>query len=521
MIVQRPTEIKKPPAPQVSFSRRGGTRPASRASKQASPATEPPMPARRLPMGLAVLLAGLPLLADAGTAAYTVRVDDALQALSVQACFQDPPGALIARDERAPDLLREPRLRVAGEGEPKALVPDDATLELPAVSGPACAHYRVDLRDLGPGSWRSRAWRAHDAVLIDPHLWLWFPDRAVPPDGIRLAFELPAGFDVSAPWPRLEGNGDRPRFTLREHFEGWDSLTAIGRFRVERVQVAGAVLRLAVLPGRPAPDRPALRDWVAAGAQAVATAYGRFPVPEAQVLVVPVGRSSEAVPWGQVRRAGGDAVHLFVDQTRPLEQLMDDWVLVHELAHLLHPFVWMGDRWLPEGLASYYQNVLRARAGLIGEQAAWEELTAGFQRGRRQTRPGHSLASVSEAMPGNHMYMRVYWSGAAIALLADLALRERSGGTRSLDTALAALADCCLPSTHRWSAPELMSRLDELTGTEVFTHLYREHAGSDRFPDLERAYRRLGLIGDGEGLRLDPAAPAADLRRAIMRGPGR
>ena len=40
----------------------------------------------------------------------------------------------------------------------------------------------------------------------------------------------------------------------------------------------------------------------------------------------------------------------------------------------------------------------------------------------------------------NGAFMRVYWEGAAIMLLADQRLRARTQGSQSLDTALDALA---------------------------------------------------------------------------------
>jgi predicted metalloprotease with PDZ domain len=193
---------------------------------------------------------------------------------------------------------------------------------------------------------------------------------------------------------------------------------------------------------------------------------------------------------------------------------------VHELSHLLHPVIDGPDRWLSEGLASYYQNVLRARAGLRSAQWSWDALHAGFERGIRGTARGRSLAEVSETMMRDHSFMRVYWSGAAIALLADVELRRRSGGAQSLDTALAALGDCCLPADRSWSARELMQQLDRLTDTTVFIQLYRKYIDSDDFPDLGAVYAELGLQPiSATRLRLDPTAPGAAICGAIMAAP--
>ena len=197
---------------------------------------------------------------------------------------------------------------------------------------------------------------------------------------------------------------------------------------------------------------------------------------------------------------------------------MADWVLIHELSHLLHPVIDSSDRWLSEGIASYYQNVLRARAGLNDAQSAWNRLHAGFERGIRGTQHGRSLAQTSETMMRDRSFMRVYWSGAAIALLADVELRRRSAGAQSMDTALAAFRGCCLPAERSWSARELMEKLDQLTGTAVFMDLYREHVEAQDFPDLTALYRELGLQSmSATSLRLDPTAPGAAICEAIMR----
>jgi hypothetical protein len=337
----------------------------------------------------------------------------------------------------------------------------------------------------------------------------------------RLDFELPPGHDVSAPWKRIASSNGKVAYEIRERMQGWDARMAIGRFSIESIEFPGGRVRYALLPGEPAPDIAAMRRWITSGVRALVTAYGRLPVPDVQLLVVPIGHGREPVPWGEVQRGGGDAVHLYINQRRPIEEFMTDWVLVHELSHLLHPVIDASDRWLSEGIASYYQNVLRARAGLRTAPWAWDALHAGFERGIRGTAHGRSLAEVSETMMRDRSFMRVYWSGAAIALLADVELRRRSGGAQSLDTVLAAFGDCCLPADHSWSARELMQRLDQLTNTTVFMELYRKYVDSDDFPDLGAVYAELGLQPmSATKLRLDPTAPGAAICEAIMTAPG-
>ena len=478
-------------------------------------------PIRALVALSAALWVLAPAAAPAGVPHYTVATDESLGQLDVSACFDaSPPAGLTAHDERAAELLRAARLE-SGD-DLVELQPQGLTLPLPRTGAPACVKYRVDLSAIEKRQRRSGDWSARDVIVLDPDLWLWHPDGVGADTRWRLDFELPPGYDVSAPWKRSGSTQGRVSYEVRERMPGWEARMAIGRFSVESIALPGGRLRYALLPGEPAPDAAAMRKWVTSGARALVSAYGRLPVPDVQLLVVPIGHGREPVPWGEVQRGGGDAVHLYIDQRRPAAEFMADWVLVHELSHLLHPNISATDRWLSEGIASYYQNVLRARAGLMSAERAWDKLHAGFERGIRGTAPGRSLADASETMMRDHSFMRVYWSGAAIALLADVELRRRSGGAQSLDTALAAFGSCCLPAERSWSAPELLGELDRLTGTGVFLGLYQKYVDSDRFPALDALYAELGLQPMSEtSLRLDPTAPQAAICAAIMRAPER
>ncbi len=112
--------------------------------------------------------------------------------------------------------------------------------------------------------------------------------------------------------------------------------------------------------------------------------------------------------------------------------------------------------------------------------------------------------------------MKVYWSGAAIALLADTELRQRSGGTESLDTVLGQLQECCLPSRRRWSGTRLFEKLDTFVATPVFMPLYRRYANEDGFPEFAPVLADLGVTMNKDGTAtLENGAPLATVRNAI------
>jgi predicted metalloprotease with PDZ domain len=144
----------------------------------------------------------------------------------------------------------------------------------------------------------------------------------------------------------------------------------------------------------------------------------------------------------------------------------------------------------------------------------------GFQRGMERA-AGVTLADATERMYRNGAFMRVYWEGAAIMLLADQRLRARTQGRQSLDTALDQLQRCCLSGEVGWRGRDLFGKLDELTGTTVFSELYQQHVGADNFPDIADAYRALGLrvTTGGDVVLLDDAPQRAD-RDAIMSSTG-
>jgi hypothetical protein len=343
-------------------------------------------------------------------------------------------------------------------------------------------------------------------------------DEAVRPLDVR--FALPAGVAVSAPGVPLDDT--MTRYRLAPSPGGWPAIVALGRFERRALDLPGARLDVVVLDGEPAPDVDVLMAWVEAAARDVTRVYGAFPVPRVQVIVTPVaGRTwrgrpmkSEPVPFGRVLRDGGEAVQFFVNQTADASALRGDWTATHEFSHLLLPYVDRSDGWLSEGFATYYQNLLLARAGVYTERDAWRRLVEGFARGRR-ARYADTL-DESIANDGENHLMRMYWSGAAIALLADVSLRREAGS--SLDAVLAGLRDQ-LPSRERWTARRVMAALDAAGGAGRFESLRAHWTGSRDFPDVDATLRDLGvLIVDG-AVRLDDTAPLSAVRRAIMLTP--
>lgn len=254
-----------------------------------------------------------------------------------------------------------------------------------------------------------------------------------------------------------------------------------------------------------------LQRWIEESAEAAKTQSGRFPLRQAYVRIQQTDSDDNSpVPWGQTRRGGEVGVLLYVRRDASYEQLRADWTAVHELSHLFHPYLGDSGRWLAEGLASYYQNVARARAGMLGEEEAWRRLDAGFRRGQTAS-TGTRLDAMGRGRGGT---MRVYWAGAAYWLEADLALRRGSGTT--LDAVLDRYADCCLRGGDSVMPQDFVAALDGLAGTGTFLALYRRYAAMRQFPSLADAYAQLGISRKGESLAFADSAETRKLRDAIM-----
>lgn len=253
-----------------------------------------------------------------------------------------------------------------------------------------------------------------------------------------------------------------------------------------------------------------LQRWVEEAARATILPSGRFPLRSARVEVRDMqSRSDSPVPWGQTSRDGDVSVLLYVRRDAGYEELRADWTAVHEFSHLAHPYLGERGRWLAEGLASYHQNVLRARAGLLAPEEAWRKLDAGFRRGEAVA-GGPTLDAMGRQRGST---MRVYWAGAVYWLEMDLALRRDHAMT--LEAVFDRYARCCLDGAAHVAPEDFVAALDRAAGIEIFAGRYRDYAESTVFPSLAGSYRALGIERSGAGLSFSDVPAERRLREAM------
>jgi hypothetical protein len=439
---------------------------------------------------------------------YTVTVDYSMSRLWVEARFDHPVDSVTARSRNAGKHLTDARscdrdadIRMRNR---RMMLPE---------GGVRCLNYTVNLKRAAE-EYRNARELVPQNIVVSPSYWLWRPELYDDTE-IEVRFRLPENVIVSVPWQQVDG--DATRYRVGRSPESAYAPAIFGEFDYRELEVPGSTLRVTLLQTRAPMNNDAIMDWVQATAKDVSLAYGMFPNPSPQVVVIPVTgrRSSSPVPFGRVIRDGGETVELFINPTMPQEDFLSDWTATHEFSHLMHPYLHSEYRWITEGLAQYYQNVLLTRAGAYDELEAWQKIYAGLERGRR-SRP--ELSPNAAASGGvRSARMKVYWSGAALALMADVTLRERSGGAETLDTVLQRLQACCLPSPDVWTGPEFFAKLDSLIDEPVFMPLYRRYADTAGFPDTSEVFERLGLRVSDDEVSIRRKAELADIRLAITR----
>ena len=440
---------------------------------------------------------------------YTVVIDPTLEHFDVSACFDGAAPAALVADDSAVLYLQQMQLRDPDAGK---LEIDEWRAKLTSVPDNACVDYAVQLRPKTRGQQTGgpETRRIGRDLLTSIGDWLWRPAELAPADDIEVRFQLPEGVSVSAPWQQTGNAVFRTGTTPQK----WPGVVAIGGFEMVAIEIPGARLNVALIDSPTPAQRDVLSRWIQRSASALTTVYGEFPVSQLQVVVVPVARGSEPVPWAYVARGGGMGVHLFVRSDLHEAVLMRDWTAVHEMSHLLLPYLESGDGWLVEGLPTYYQNVAMARGGLISPEEAWRRMYQGFESAR-QVGGEFTVYEAGQHLGRRGLYRRVYWGGAAYMLAVDLRLRETTGGAQTLGSALQKIQQCCLNEMVRWQGEDFVTRLDEVTGTRVFSETFEEQIKSRPFPEYDKLFERLGIhILGGHPIFVDGVS--AQYRNAIM-----
>ena len=348
-----------------------------------------------------------------------------------------------------------------------------------------------------------RASALHGAVFAPPSTWLLRPTQQ---PGVGT-------------W-RLRVDGDLPFLSgLLLGGAGFEAATddleaapysAFGRFSTRTLAFEGGMLELAFLEGTfDRAEQGRIEGWVRRSGEAVGGLYRRFPVPRALIFVLP--SEQEGVGFGRTLGNGGASILVGVGKPVREAELRQDWVMPHELLHLAFPSVPAHQSWIEEGLSTYLEPVARVRAGQLREEEMWRDFAMSMPQGQPD--------EGDRGLDRTPTWGRTYWGGAIFCLLADVEIRRRTSGERSLLDALRAINEAGGNVMRRWTLERALELGDRATGTTVLKDLHREHGERPVRVDLEALWRSLGVELRGGRVVLEDEAPLAWVRRGISRQP--
>jgi hypothetical protein len=246
--------------------------------------------------------------------------------------------------------------------------------------------------------------------------------------------------------------------------------------------------------------------WVQAAAESVAGYYGRFPVPHLDLRVATF--SGHGVRHGMTFGMHGGMIKIGVGAETTRAELMNDWMMTHEMIHLAFPSVAEEHHWIEEGISTYVEPIARIRAKHMNETQMWSDLVRDMPKGQPQ--------DGDEGLDHTHTWGRTYWGGALFCFDADVEIRRQTQNKKGLQDALRGILDAGGNITEDWELSKALKIGDQATGVHVLTDLYQQMKDKPVKVDLAQKWKELGVEGDGNNIHLNDQASEASIRRAIM-----
>jgi hypothetical protein len=422
--------------------------------------------------------------------------------LDIEATFAATTATSLGTDDDAASFVDGVEFFAAGHWMPVAS--QDGTWSAPCLSTGCRIRYTFALGKAASSiDSVETAIAVGGVVIAPPSTWLLRPVNATAATGEGLMRFRVEGESFASGMAR---SAAAPDFFEASTFDiDAASFAVFGPFHAETVRKGNARVDIAVAPSGLAISPTEVNAWVGRAVTEIADYYGSFPTPRSLVVVVPgASASTEGVTLGD----GGPSVVIRVGRGLTASQTLDDWVVVHELLHVTLPSLGRQEAWLSEGIATYVEPIVRARAGVVSAPRYWSDLVKGLPQGLPEL--------GDQGLEQTHTWGRTYWGGALFCLIADVRIREKTRGTRSFDDALRGIIATGANVASHWSVDQFLDEGDRMTGVTVLRDLYREMGLAPGTVDLEALWKRLGVhVEAGGRVVFDDRAELASLRRAI------
>lgn len=184
-----------------------------------------------------------------------------------------------------------------------------------------------------------------------------------------------------------------------------------------------------------------------------------------------------------------------------------------------------GLHWVTEGITSYYDTLVLARAGLITPEEYYEALADNIQS--LQSTPGRKVTSASLASltswfsgygGGNpNQSISFYTKGALLGLLLDLRIRDQTDGQRSLDDVMRRLWEEYYEQGRGYPEDGFQRAVETVAGQPFGEFFDRYVHGTEELP-YDSILAVMGLSARQEP---DPSVPAATLGMVARSDDGR
>ena len=323
---------------------------------------------------------------------------------------------------------------------------------------------------------------------------------------VEVHVETPPGFGFETGLTRRDG-----AYRLQAHEIPVATYSVFGRYTARAIAIEpGREVELVTLDGARRLDDATLAEWVERRARVVSSFYGRLPAERVVVFLIPIP-NRHIVAFGKLLPESAPGIVMLLGADADEEDLERDWILIHELFHVGVPSFYKEGKWFDEGLATYFEPILRVRAGLLTEAELWTDFAREMPKG--------VPALTRYGLEQSPDYAGVYWGGAVFCLTADIEIRSGSRLVKGLEDGVRAVFHAGGIAWDVWSLEETLAVADKNLGEPVLARLARRYAGRPAPFDLDALLERLGVERHPGRVVLRDDAPLAAVRRAIVRPP--
>lgn len=343
------------------------------------------------------------------------------------------------------------------------------------------------------------------------------------PKNIRVTFDLPDDWRVSASWKPAGRSGKR--FTARNLTDLRESMFLAGDHEALSFKRSGFELTFALGGGGLRAKKAEFESLAGGVLDYYIKLMGGIPKPppankfERVIVIINPGKDVD----GEVI---GNHISMILDpKADPQSQVIGKFIFAHEFFHL-----WNGksinvadttEDWFKEGVTSYYTLKALLATGAVTEQQVFGTLSGLFYQ-RYAVDPGlgkSSMRDVASGMSKDKHWGLIYGGGLFAGICQDIRIRNATRNKKSLDDLMRDYYKRLAGSDRTYTTADLQESMSELSGEDQSEFFKRYVFGTERVP-IETCLNEAGLTSSVENnaLQIGRKPNASALESAILVG---